>query len=194
LDLASTIGRVRGMLLRPEPTLTAHGRPAPPWTVAMREHVLPLLAVSALVSFVLLLLFPLPLPAGATLDPGMMALTMLVRIVVNLLLVMLMAGIVAFYSAIFGGVARFDAAYVLVALAMTPFFVTEALLPLPGIGRLIALAGVVYALTILYRGLPIVLALPYKNRGKHFLLTLLSMFVIGMLAGLLLGPNLVPMG
>jgi hypothetical protein len=182
------------MVLRPEPTLLENGRPAPPWTVVLREHALPLLAASALVSFLLLLAFPPELPDEAVAESGLMALAMVIRVAVNLLGLMLIAAVVAFYAGVFGGSSRFDASFVLVALAMTPHYLAAALFPLPALGVPLVLVGMGYSLLILYRGLPELLGVPPENRGKLFLLILLSLGLLALMAGLLLGPYLLPTG
>jgi hypothetical protein len=110
-----------------------------------------------------------------------------------------MAAVVRFYAGMFGAIANFDAAFTLVALAMTPVYVAEMLGPgvqlvLSGAAAvLLVLLAIGYALTLLYRGTGLVLRVPQEQRGAHFGLTLVTLVVLMLLLGLLLGPYLLPM-
>lgn len=196
LDLAAVVGRVRGMLFEPDATLAAHGVPAPNWRVVMREHALPVLILTSIGVFILLVLFASASDAGASI--GLLAVFMVARVLINLAGIFVMATIVRFYAGLFGGAAGFDAAFVLVALAMTPVYVAEMLGPgvqllLSGPAAvLLILLGLGYAFAILYRGTGLVLGVPQEHRGAHFGLTLVTLVVLMMLAGLLLGPYLLP--
>jgi hypothetical protein len=197
LELAAVVGRMRGMLLEPDATLAAHGVPAPNWRVVVREHALPVLALTSVGAFVLLLVLTSATETGASI--GLIALFMVGRVILNLAGLFVMAAIIRFYAGMFGGAASFDAAFVLVALAMTPLYVAEMLGP--GVQLLLSTPAAVllillalgYAFTILYRGTGLVMAVPQANRGAHFGLTLVTLVVLMMLAGLLLGPYVVPM-
>ena len=185
MELAAVVGRMRGMLLEPDATLAAHGVPAPNWRIVLREHALPVLV--------------LPLSSGTGVSIGLIALLLIGRVILNLAGLFVMAAIIRFYAGMFGGAASFDAAFVLVALAMTPLYVAEMLGP--GVQLLLSTPAAVllillalgYAFTILYRGTGLVMAVPQANRGAHFGLTLVTLVVLMMLAGLLLGPYVVPM-
>lgn len=194
LDLAAVVGRVRGMLFEPDATLAGHGVPAPGWRLVVREHALPVLAGTSAGAFVLAaLLGPATGPSVAFL-----ALFMASRVIINLAGIFLMASVVRFYAGLFGSTAGFDAAFVLVALAMTPVYVAEMLAPVvqaalsPAATMLLVLLAFGYSFAILYRGTGLVLGLPPEHRGAHFGLTLVTLVVLAMLAGLLLGPFLLP--
>lgn len=189
VDVAATVGRIRGMVVDPDSTLGEHVQPIPPWQVVAREHAVPLIAGSAVISTVLSLVF-LPATGGAGLIELMFLLLM--RVLVNFVMVALMAALVAFFAGMFGGVNDFSRGFVLVALAMTPLYVGEAVLPIPLLGVIAGLAGLVYSMIILYRNIPLVMNVPAPVRGRHFFMTLISMFMILMIAGLALGPFLVP--
>lgn len=179
--------RVTGMVTQPMATLAEDGRSAPPWSAVARDHVLPLLLITAAVQFVLVLASAGPAEPGRPqigLEDAL--LVAVIRVVANLVGLSLMAAVVAFYSGMFGGSRRFDDSYALLALSMTPLYLAEALMPAPLLGVPVALAGFFYALVIFYRGLGIVLRLPLYNRPKHFALTLGTMFVLSLLAGWLL--------
>jgi hypothetical protein len=197
LELAAVVGRMRGMLLEPDATLAAHGVPAPNWQIVLREHALPVLVLTSIGDFLLLLV--LPLSSGTGVSIGLIALLLIGRVILNLAGLFVMAAIIRFYAGLFGGAASFDAAFVLVALAMTPLYVAGMLAPVVQLlfsipaALLLILLALGYAFTILYRGTGLVLAVPQQHRGAHFGLTLVTLVVLMMLASLLLGPYVVPM-
>ncbi len=194
IDFAASFVRIRGMLTRPAETLADHVDPVPPWQVVAREHAAPLIVGSAVISTILLILFqPMLTAAGVTLatTPELLF-QLVVRVIMNLVMLAVMASVVAFFAGMFGGSNDFNASFTLVALAMTPLYVGEAIMPLPGLGVFAALAGLIYSLVILFRGSVVALGLPPRNRGQHFALSLLSVFLISMLSALVLGPFLVP--
>lgn len=195
IDLAAVTGRIRGMLFQPDATLASHIDPLPPWSVVAREHVLPLLIGSALVSAGLfLVLQPVLVTEADLLVPTIpqMMVQLVGRVAVNFVILAIMAAIAAMFAGMFGGHNDFNAGYALVALAMTPLFVGEALLPVPVLGLLVGMGGFVYSMVILYRGTVVALGLPPGNRGRHFALTVVSMLLVSLLAGLALGPYLLP--
>lgn len=192
VEIAALVGRIRGMIMQPEATLVEHAEPAPPWRLVLKEHAIPLVSLSAIVSLVLFYVFvPGQLPAEVEV-PGIAAMIFqtLVRIVINVGLISLVAAIVMFFSGMFGGLSEFNRAYVLAALAMTPVLLAEAILPIPVIGLLAFLMGLVYSFIVLYRGTALVLKVPEANRGKHFGLTVGALIIVLFLGALVLGPLL----
>lgn len=196
MDLAAVVGRVRGMLLEPDATLAAHGVPAPGWRIVVREHALPVLILTSIGAFLLLALL---LSVSDVETPiGLLLLLLVARMLVNLAGLFVMAAVIRFYAGMFGAIANFDAAFTLVALAMTPVYVAEMLSPgvqllLSGPAAvLLVLLAIGYSLTILYRGTGLVLRVPQEQRGAHFGLTLVTLVVLMLLLGLLLGPYILP--
>jgi len=176
------------MVVDPDTTLAEHVQPVPPWVIVAREHAVPLIAGSAVVSTVLSLVF-VPAAAGGLIE---LVVLLVVRVAVNFGMVALMAALVALFAGMFGGANDFNRGFVLVTLAMTPLYVGEAVLPIPLLGTIAALGGLIYSMIILYRNIPLATGVPRTARGRHFFMTLASMFLILMIAGLALGPFLLP--
>ncbi|MGO1080981.1 YIP1 family protein [Inquilinus sp. CA228] len=197
MDLAAVVGRVRGMLFEPDATLAAHGVPAPGWRIVVREHVLPVLILTSIIALPLLLLLVSAVEGGP--GAGLLVLALAARVVVNLVGLFIMAAVVRFYAGMFGANSSFDAAFVLVALAMTPFYVAGMLAP--GVQLILSvpaamvfiLLSIGYSFAILYRGIGLVLRVPQEQRGAHFGLTLVTLVVLSTLLFLLLGPYILPM-
>ncbi|MCA8908340.1 MAG: YIP1 family protein [Rhodospirillaceae bacterium] len=190
VDIQALRQRIAGMLQAPEETMRAHVTPVPPAMVVVREHVLPLLVASAACVAVLSFLFPIHI-GGMVLRPGLtdVAILFVFRVVGSLVVLWILAGLAALLSQMFGGSRNFNAAFTLLGLSMTPLFIAEALFPLPVLGPLLGLAGLVYSFVLMYRTTPIALHLPQEHRGKHLVLFIMaSMLLSFLLMSLLLGP------
>lgn len=194
VDFATTASRVYGMLIKPEATLAYNSRPVPPWRIVAMEHVLPVIAVSVAVHGFLLWAFQPVYEAAYNAagrdvpGPGAMVAGTLLRIVIQFTGLVVWAAVVGFFAGALGGRNDFNAAYVLVALALTPYLISAAFVPIPGIGMLLWIAGFFYAMVILYRGAPALVGVPSENRVKHLVLSLVSMLLAGVVAALLIGP------
>ena len=181
------------MIAAPEATIRDHVRPVPPWAVAAREHAVPLIVLTAVVSTGMIWLFPPQFLAGHdAFGFEVLLLQFVMKVIVNVVGLALVSGVVMFFAGVFGGKATYSAAFVMVALAATPYLLAEAVLPLPMAGGLIFLAGLIYSLVLLYKAGPIALQLPWQNRGKHFAMSILSLLLIAMLAGTALTPFFAP--
>ncbi len=192
VDIATTAGRIYGMVVDPQATLAKNSEPVPPWQLVAREHVLPLIIVTALLHAVLIwLLQPLyeiiATSAGATLpETASPILAIVLRMVTQFVGLIVWALVIGFFAGMMGGRNDFNAAYVLVALALTPYIVAGSLNPIPVFGTILWLCGFVYALVILYRAVPRLVGVPEENRAKHLVLSLVAMLMAGLVVTLLL--------
>ena len=196
VDLASLAGRTIGMVLQPLSTLEGHARPAPPIAVVAREHVLPLLIASTLVWAILTWSFrgyyvgqQVRIPDSVS----AMAVIMVLRLAVQFFGLLAMARIAALVAGNMGGRDDFPAAYALTALSLTPAMLCNALSPIPLIGGLIWLAGLIYGLSIFYRAMTAIIAVPVENRGKHLALTLVITFIALLMLLAMMMPILGPL-
>lgn len=191
VDMAALVARVRGMLVSPEQTLEAHVRPVPPWTVVAREHALPLIVGCGVASSLLVLVFP---SETAPLGLAQVLTGLVIGISMNFVGLMLIAWVVSRLSGMFGGRRDFAAGFTLMALSMTPAYLGEVVLPLPGIGFVGFIAGIVYAFVLYFRGIPIALGVLPDHRGKMLILTILAMMVMSMMFGSLVAGMLMSGG
>lgn len=178
MDFTAFRNRVRGMMMQPEATFLSDGQPAPPWAIVAREHVLPLILGSTVISALLQLVF---FPA-ATASAGFLLLVVILHFVRNLILVFAMAYVATRLSAVWGGRRDLDSGFVLVALATTPMFLAGAIAPIPAFGWLVSIAGVVFTFVLVYRGASICLDIPNERRG--FLV--FALVVVDLVAGAIL--------
>lgn len=196
VDFSATANRVVGMIRDPQATLAYNSQPVPPWRIVAKEHVLPVIVATAVIkSLMLLALAPVA-------DPALQAMAMevpdfgdLIRdgvlgIAIQFADIVIWAVVVGFFAGLVGGRNDFNAAYLLVALALTPHMVSSALLPIPAIGPLLWLGSFIYAMVILYRGAPALVGVPGESRTRHLVLSLASMMVAGIVITLIFNPVL----
>ena len=187
VDIAITAGRIYGMVVDPQTTLAHNSQPVPPWQTVAKEHVLPLIITTAVLHTVLIwMLHPLyemiADNAGEQLPEMVNPVLMLVMRSITQFIGLIVWGIViGFFAGILGGRNDFNAAYVLAALALTPYIVAGALNPIPVFGTLLWVCSLVYALVIIYRGVPVLVGVPEENRAKHFTLTLIVMVLVALM-------------
>lgn len=198
MNLQALIARTRGLIATPDATLAEHGNPPPPVRVVMREHLLPLLALTSLGAFLILLLFA-PAESGFEDAPGITALILVARIGINVIGVWITATIIRFHAKRLGGSDDPRAGFVLAALALSPLFVAEMLAPLlellvPVAGLILLAGAAIYAPVLIYRGNGIVLGVPEAARGRHIAGTVLTMiflsFLLWVLAAMLVMPGM----
>jgi hypothetical protein len=196
VDFSATASRVYGMIANPQATLAFNSQPVPSWRIVAKEHVLPIVIAATVVhGFLIWMLQPVYEAAyrAAGLDmpeSGDLLLDSLLRAVFQFAGIAVWAGVVGFFAGALGGRKDYNAAYVLVALALTPHMVSTAFLPIPAIGQLLWLGTFIYAMVGLYKGAPALVGIPSENRAKHLVLSLVSMLMIGIVLALVFGPLL----
>lgn len=201
VDFSATANRIIGMIVSPMATLAHNSQPVPAWRTVVKEHVLPIIIATAVIkSLMMLALLPVYQLAFEALAIEVPVATDLLRdgllwVVVQFADIAIWALVIGFISAAFGGRNDFNAAYVLVALALTPYLVSSALLPVPLIGPLLWIGCFIYAMVILYKGAPLLIGVPAESRGRHFVLSLVSMMLIDGVLTLIFSPMLkIPLG
>ncbi len=92
-----------------------------------------------------------------------------------------LAGLVAsFFAKNFGGTNSFDQAFAALSFATIPTAIGSVVGTLPYIGWLIALAGYIWTIMLLWQSLPVFLDIPLERRTGHFFATL-AVSLIGMM-------------
>jgi len=188
LDLNAFYDRTAGIIARPTETFESDGVPAPPWMVAAREHLAPLLVVSAALYVAVTFLFA-PREAFQNIGLGALLLQAVVMIVVDFLSVLLMARIAAAIASSLGTETGFDRAFVLLALALTPMLLGRSLGFLPLVGLFLVPASLIYSFVLIHRGAGLVLGMPSERRLMFTLGMFLTMLVISLVAALFLGAS-----
>ncbi|NND67852.1 MAG: YIP1 family protein [Halioglobus sp.] len=98
------------------------------------------------------------------------------------------AGVFSFLAGVFEGQGNFDKAFSAVSLAWVPALLGGMVAAIiPYLGFLVAIAAAVLSLVYLYRLLPVALGVPDGKRVWHFILGLLTVFVINFIVAAVLG-------
>jgi len=93
-----------------------------------------------------------------------------------------------FLSGVFNGKPDFNRAFAAVSLAAIPAWVAGIVASIiPSVGFLIALAGGIVSLVFLYKILPLALEVPDEKRAVHFVVSLVSIFIINAVVGFMMG-------
>src|SRR3546814_5880635 len=104
-----------------------HAAPIPPGRVVAREDTLPLVTGCAAVTIAMFWVFLATVTGGAVPGPAWALVLLLAVVAIDFGLVAVMAMVVRIFAGIFGGRPDFNGSYMLVALALTPYFLGKAL-------------------------------------------------------------------
>lgn len=185
MDTNKLIARVKAILMTPKsewPLIAAESE-----TVAglYKNYILILAAIPPIASFIKGSLigygafgFHYRVPFGAGLS------SMIVGYALSLALVYVVAMIVDALAPNFGGQKNQVQALKAVAYSYTASWVASIALIIPGIGWLIALAGGVYAIYLLYLGLPPTMQAPTEKAGGYTAVTIVIAIVLGWIIAL----------
>lgn len=93
-----------------------------------------------------------------------------------------------FLAGVFKGKADFSRAFAAITLVAIPAWVAGVIgAIIPWVGWLIALAGAILTLVYLYRIIPLALDVPEDKRVAHYIVSLVSVLVINLIIGAVLG-------
>jgi hypothetical protein len=185
VDLKETLRLVQGGLLDHRATWQNYLDSDPPWQKTAGLLVGPIVLTNVVFSLVF-----------AKLMGGFYSYAYGSNIIVALVmgLIMSVAGmalgsfVLAFLAGNFGGKNSFSRALAAVSLAAIPGAVAGVVGALiPGLGFLVMLAGGIVSLVFLYKILPLALDIPEPKRTLHFVVSLVSMFVINAVVATVLG-------
>lgn len=183
-DFNKTTRLIRGALFEPQSTWRAYSSEANSWMQTARELTLPLIVGTLILTLILSIVFN---------DPVFLQLGLggwLFGAVFGFAGFMIVAFILAILAGVFNGNNDFDKAFAAVSLTAVPSYAGIVLGTLPWIGMLLSLGLMIYALVLLYRIIPDYLAVPEAARVKHFVLSLVAVFVVSLLLAGVLGVSM----
>lgn len=174
--LTQLVARCKGMVLQPSETMRSDAVPAPPWRIVMGQHLAPLAIVT--LGFALATRFMF----GTVAIGGVAIVQTVVAILAFLIATAAVALVMKSVAGMSHGRSDYDSAFALLALSQTPALLGQALQALGGIGMLIGVAGAIYSLVILFKGIPIVLGVPEDERWKVFGITFIVAAMIELMS------------
>ncbi|HEX2540681.1 MAG TPA: Yip1 family protein [Caldimonas sp.] len=176
----SLIERVQSILLKPKqtwPVIAAEGGDV---ASIFTRYVMILAAIPAVATFIGMTLFGIGgfginvrIPVGAALG------SMIIGYVMSLVMVFVLALIVNALAPTFGGTKNQVAAVKVVAYSMTAAFVAGILGLLPSLAVLGSLIGLVWAIYLLYTGLPVLMRSPADKAGAYTAVVIVCAIVAG---------------
>lgn len=188
MDFNKLIARVKAILMSPKTEWPVIG--AEPATVAdlYKNYIIWLAAIPAVLGFVKGSLIGYsafgisvrtPIGAGIT--------SMIVGYVLSLVLVYVVALIVDALAPTFGGLKSQVQAVKAVAYSYTASWIASIGLLIPWIGVLILIAGGIYAIYLLYLGLPHTMRCPPEKAGGYTAVTVILAIILGWIIALVVG-------
>lgn len=185
LDLNRTIKLATGALLDREATWQSYLPEAGDWKKTAFLLTGPLIVVSAVVSYLLSLVF-----ADSAMFP--MLQPTILSTVGTIITGAITAGIVAFIfstlAGTFGGKSSFALGLAATTLAFVPGYVGQALSWLPWIGSLMALGLAIFALVLLWKIIPVYLEVPDGKRTMHYIVSIVVTIIVMLIIGRIVNP------
>jgi hypothetical protein len=166
------VARVKGMILAPDQEWRTIAAEPVELVPVFTRYVMILAAIPAIAG--MLLMMALGFFFGAITNA-------IVSYVLALIGVIVMAKIIEALAPSFGGPQDADAALKLAAFYPTAAWVAGGAIIIPILGGLVALAGAIYALYTLYRGVPIVMRVP-QEKALTFTLAVIGVAILVYLA------------
>ena len=185
--MSGLIARVMDILLRPRATWPQIAVEPTPVTQLLIGYVMPLAAIQAVVSFVRMSLLGVHLPFGATLrTPIAQGLTSAVLgFALALVGVLVLAFIVNVLAPTFKGTRSLRQALNIAAYAVTPAWLGALAGLLPALGTLVGLVCGLYAIYLMYLGLPVLMRAPPDKALGYTATVVICSIVLGIVIGAL---------
>jgi hypothetical protein len=179
------VNRAKNMILTPKTEWdVAAAEPTPPAQV-VTGYVLPLAAAYALASFIgtamILGMF------GGVGGIGVALITAIYHLVMAVVSVFVLGFIIDALAPTFSGTKSFDQAIKVAAYTYTPIWVFGLLTIIPVLGWLAVLVGVVYALYLLYLGLPRLMRAPQDKAVPYVVVVIVCGIVLGIIISMIGG-------
>lgn len=191
LDPQKTIKLTTGGLTNPQATWESYLGENPSWQKTALELTVPLAFAAIVIGWLLSVLLGGFFYYGYGHGP---ILSLLLALVGAAISVTVLSLVVNFFAGTFGGESNFDRAFTGVSLAIIPGWAGVAVSGLPFIGALLQLIGTIVGLVFLYKIIPLALNVPDNKRVLHFIATIITVIVIQMIVGLILGAGAVATG
>ncbi len=181
MDFAKLINTVKEIVVEPKNAFTKRKEEKEPWMNLLVNYVLILVAISALGSFLGMIRW------SASWAIRSLIMQLIIGVVNFIILMYLMQAL----SKSFEGNGDLEQSAKTIAYSLTPLWVASFLRFIPVLGWLIALAGLVYSLYVLYHAILIFMDVPKdKSVGYEIIFIIVSivvMAVVGITLGAIFG-------
>jgi hypothetical protein len=184
-DLKETLKLVRGGLLDHRATWQEYFDQDPHWQKTVGLLTAPIIVTNVILSLV----FARMLGGFYSYGYGSnIFVALILGLISSAIGIALASFVLAFLAGKFQGINSFPRALAAVSLAAIPGAVAGIVAALiPGVGFLLVFAGGILSLVFLYKILPLALGIPEEKRTVHFIVSLVSLFVLNAVVATVLG-------
>ena len=190
IDLNRTLSLVKGGIFDPEKTWRDYLPEAENWQKTAFLLTGPLIIFAAIVAY-LLGLIGSDVSMFGRFRPTIVS--TIVTLISSAIVAVVIAWVVSALAGAFGGKSSFGLGLAATTFAFIPGYIGQALVWLPWIGGLLSLGLFVYALVLLWKAIPVFLAVPDGKRVGHYILSLVAsiaaIFILSMTIGRFIGPG-----
>jgi hypothetical protein len=187
IDLDKTIRLISGALMNAQATWQSYLPEADDWRKTALLLTGPLIVASAVIAYVMSLVFP-GSEFAAQFRPTIV--TTLGTIILSAIGAGVVAFIISMLAGLFDGKDSFARGLAATTLAFVPGYVGQALTWLPWIGGLLAMGLGIYGLVLLWKIIPLYLEVPDSKRVLHYVLTIVVTIVVMVIIGRIFSPVL----
>ncbi len=181
-DIDATIKWISAVLKTPDEVAPQYKAISAPFLQTFLQIVLPAFAGSYLIGGILGWLL-----GGSAGLGGLSFMALVLGLLFGLGWTFVVAFVFDFFAGTFGGVKNYDQAYATVGLAIVPACVGTILGALPWIGWLLSLVAAIYSLVLAWRFIPVFLAVPEDSRVKHYVASVVTLLVTGLVVSIIWG-------
>ncbi len=196
MDINKLIARVKAILIAPKTEWPAIDAENTSTADLYKNYILILAAIPAIAGFIKgsVLGYSIPFVGHFRVPIGSGLSSAIVSYALGLVAVYLVALIIDALAPKFGAQKNQQQALKVTAYAWTASWIAGIGLILPGIGWLIALAGGIYAIYLLYLGLPVLMKAPQDRVGGYtavsIILAIVLMWIIALIVGAMAGTSM----
>jgi hypothetical protein len=185
MDTAKLIARVKGILLNPDSEWGVIAQESTTPADLYKNYVAILAAIPAIFGFIKgsLIGFSVPLLGGFRISVGVGLAGMLVGFVLSLVQIYVLALVVNALATNFSAQKNFTQALKTVGYAFTASFIAGAGKIIPWLATLIAIAGAVYSIYLLKRGLPHTMGCPPERAVAYTAVSIIAAVILSVLIG-----------
>jgi len=190
IDLNRTLSLVNGGIFDPDKTWRDYLPEAENWQKTAFLLTGPLILIAAVVAYLLGVLGS-DVSMFGRFRPTVVSTIM--TVVSSAIVAVVVAWLVSALAGAFGGKSSFGLGLAATTFAFIPGYAGQALVWLPWIGGLLSFGLFIYALVLLWKAIPVFLAVPDAKRVGHYILSLVAsiaaILIFTMTIGRFIGPN-----
>jgi len=152
-------------IIKPEALWSEQRKVSISWIDQLKSHILPVVAIVAILSGILSMVFGFRIPTIGVIRPSVsdMFLHMAGSVVMYTISIVILGWLVAYLAGIFGGKNEMNKSVLMLFLISIPTLAGQVLGTLPYAGGMLSLGLGIYAVILLYKAIHVFLEVPMKK-------------------------------